>query len=63
MPVETDIKGVQAWPSLWQIFFTQIRPIWLGDLGTGEKYLFYLWLGLISPFCILANAEHTLKIM
>jgi hypothetical protein len=23
-------------------FFTQIRPIWLGDLGTEEKNVFYL---------------------
>ena len=28
-------------------FFTQIRRLWLGDLGTGEKNYFYFYLGKI----------------
>ncbi len=45
-------------------FFTQIRPIWLGDVGTGEKKLFLLMIGAdIRHFVFLAKAEHTLKIM
>jgi hypothetical protein len=32
-------------------FFTQIRPIWLGDIGTGEKkYFIYDW-GRYSALC------------
>ncbi len=58
------LKGAQAWPSRERIFFTQIRPIWLGDLGTGEKNVFHLWLGpIFAILYFLANAEHTLKIM
>ncbi len=42
-------------------FFTQIRPVWLGDLGTG---LISLMIGAkIRHIVILANAEHTLNIM
>ncbi len=45
-------------------FFTQIRPIWLGDIGTGEKYFFFFMIGAdIRHFVFLAKAEHTLKIM
>ncbi len=45
-------------------FFTQIRPIWLGDLGTGEKKLLSYMIGAdIHHFVFLANAEHTLKIL
>jgi hypothetical protein len=45
-------------------FFTQIRPVWLGDLGTGKKKLISFIIGAdIRHFVFLANAEHTLKIM
>ena len=45
-------------------FLTLIRPIWLGDLGTGKKNLFLFLIGAdIRHFVFLANAEHTLKIM
>ncbi len=46
-------------------FFTQIRPIWLGDLGTGGNFFFFfLMIGAdIRHFVFLANAEHTLKIL
>ncbi len=57
-------KGVQAWPSRVRIFFTQIRPIWLGDVGPGEKNYFLFMIGAeIRHFVFLAKAEHTLKIM
>jgi hypothetical protein len=45
-------------------FFTQIRAIWLGDLGTGGKKLILFMIDAdIRHFVILANAEHTLKIL
>jgi hypothetical protein len=45
-------------------FVTQIRPIWLGDVGTGEKNYFLFMIGAdIRHFVFLAKAEHTLKIM
>jgi hypothetical protein len=45
-------------------FFTQIRPIWCGDLGTDEKKCILFMIGAnICHFVFLANAEHTLKIM
>jgi hypothetical protein len=45
-------------------FFTQIRPVWFGDLGTGKKIDFIYMIGAdIRHFVFLANAEHTLKIM
>ena len=45
-------------------FFTHIRPVWLGDLGTGKKKLISFMIGAdIRQFVYLANAEHTLKIM
>ncbi len=59
-----NLKG----PSMTKLradFFTQIRDIWLDDLGTGEKNSFHLWLfgADIRNFVFLANAEHTVKIM
>ncbi len=45
-------------------FFTQSRPVWLGDLGTGEKNYFYFYVGEdMRHFVFLANAEPTLKII
>jgi hypothetical protein len=45
-------------------FFTQIRPIWLGDLWTGKKKLILFMIGAdIRHFVFLVNAEHTLKIL
>jgi hypothetical protein len=45
-------------------FFTQIRSVWFGDVGTGEKKLILFMIGAdIRHFAFLANAEHTLKIM
>ncbi len=44
-------------------FFTQSRPIWLGNLGGWRKklILFLIWAD-IRHFVFLANAEHMLKI-
>jgi hypothetical protein len=43
-------------------FFTQIRPIWLDDLGTGKNFfILFMIRANISHFVFLANAEHTLK--
>jgi hypothetical protein len=43
-------------------FFTQIRPIRLGDLGTGEKKCILFMIGAdICHFVFLANAEHSPK--
>jgi hypothetical protein len=44
-------------------FFTQIRPIWLGDFWTGEKINLFMIGADIRHFVFLANAEHTLKIL
>jgi hypothetical protein len=44
-------------------FFTQIRSVWFGDVGTGEKKLILFMIGADIVFVFLANAEHTLKIM
>jgi hypothetical protein len=45
-------------------FFIQIRSVWFGDVGTGEKKLILFMIGAdIRHFVFLANAEHTLKIM
>jgi hypothetical protein len=45
-------------------FFTKIRPIWLGDVGTGEKKFILFVIGAdIRHFVFLANAEHTLQIL
>jgi hypothetical protein len=30
-------KGAQAWDIRERVFFTEIRPVRIGDLGTGEK--------------------------
>jgi hypothetical protein len=37
-------------------FFTQIRPIWLGDVGTGEKIIFIYDWGRYSAFCIFSES-------
>jgi hypothetical protein len=44
-------------------FFTQIRPIWVGDLGTGEKIDFIYDWGDSRHFLFLAHAQHTLEIL
>jgi hypothetical protein len=44
-------------------FFTQIRPVWLGDFGTGKKLISFMIGADIRHFVFLPNAEHTLKIM
>ena len=47
-------------------FFTQIRLVWLGDLGVGDwqKKLISFMIGAdIRHLVFLANAEHTLKIL
>ncbi len=45
-----NLKGAQVW-DFWPIFFTPINPIWVGDLRTGEKKIFFEDHGRYSPFC------------
>jgi hypothetical protein len=45
-------------------FFTQIRPIYLGDLGTSRKKFILFMIGAdILHFVVLENADYMLKIM
>jgi hypothetical protein len=44
-------------------FFTQIRPVWLGDLGTGKKLISFMIGANIRHIVFVANAEQTLTVM
>ena len=43
-------------------FFTPINPIWVGDLRTGGKKIFFEDYGRYSPFCFFTQTEPALKI-
>ncbi len=57
-----SLKGAQVW-DFWPIFFTPKKPIWVGDLRTGENFFFFRRLRQIfAIFFFFTQAEPALII-